>query len=324
VGSTEYAARTCDGNGLCREATSRACSGGGTCAGASCDSSCTTEGDCQTGFFCEGGVCRVKRPIASACTTAAQCASGFCASGFCCSSACTARCFACNLSGTAGTCTAQRSGTLCGTQTCTGSTERAASACNGQGSCVAGATRDCGSYRCSGSACGTSCSGDAQCTTGAVCNAGSCAGAGLIIDDFEDTSVGTNRLGGTLTWDNANCSQSNGQLVCSWSGTRDFLDFIETFRKTWCEYDLRAYSKLQFRMRASAAGKTVKVYFGAGNGSCTLQPLKVLATITLTTTMSTYQVDITGVARDKAMTVEFDPETVDSTQYFLDDLQAVP
>jgi hypothetical protein len=208
--------------------------------------------------------------------------------------------------------------------TCAGSTESAGSACNGLGTCVAGGTRDCGSYLCSGNACGTSCTSSTQCKSGSVCSAGACGPAGLMIDDFEDTSVSTNRLGGSLLWDNANCSQSNGQLVCSWSGSRDFFDFIETFRKTWCEYDIRAYRKLQFRMRASAAGKVVKVYYGAGNGTCTLQPLVVVATITLSTTMTTYQADLAAQPRDKAITIEFDPESVDGTQYFLDDLQVIP
>jgi len=354
---TEYAARVCDGQGTCGTGASRACGGGGSCLSGSCGARCSSPADCQTGFFCDAGTCRAKHAIAVACTTSLECASGFCVDGVCCSSACAEPCFACSVTGSVGVCSPEPAGqdarkicpaepaascgraggcngqgacalhapgTTCLPSACAGNTAQAASACDGLGTCVAGGSTACGDYLCAGGACPTSCTSSAQCATGSACGDGKCSAPGLVIDDFSDGTIGTNRLGGTVSWDNQNCSITSGQLVCSWNGSNVFQDLIFTFRKDWCEYNAKAYGKVRFRMRASTAGKKVEVHFGVGNGSCSLRPLSRIATISLTTTMATYEASIAALARDKAISIEFDPADVDATKYYLDDLQLVP
>jgi hypothetical protein len=221
-GSTETAASACTAAGACQMGTTRSCSPG-VCMGGSCASRCTTAAECQSGFYCDGGgACRIKRASAAACASGAECQSGQCVDGVCCATACGQACHACNLAGSAGTCTPiadgqdpanecpaqaatscgragacngkgacrlHAAGTVCGTQGCAGSTETAAGRCNGAGACDPGATRDCNPYLCNsgGSACGSSCSGNAQCKTGNVCSAGSCVPApklaGLTVHD---------------------------------------------------------------------------------------------------------------------------------------------
>jgi hypothetical protein len=47
-----------------------------------------------------------RKDLGQSCAGAAECASGFCVDGVCCDAACGAECFACNVSGSAGRCTA--------------------------------------------------------------------------------------------------------------------------------------------------------------------------------------------------------------------------
>ena len=212
--TTEFAASTCDGAGTCRAGASRTCPGGGTCMGTSCGSSCSTDGNCQTGFFCDQNVCRAKRSRGAACTGPAQCASGFCADGVCCATACTETCHACNAGSNVGTCTPvaagqdprnvcptdpaascarngacngagacqfYAAGSSCGSSTCSGTTETPAATCNGLGTCTPAAARDCGGFTCGGSACYTSCSSGAQCNAGYSCAGTSCQPLGGLV-----------------------------------------------------------------------------------------------------------------------------------------------
>ncbi|HEY0706885.1 MAG TPA: hypothetical protein VGG33_08815 [Polyangia bacterium] len=205
-GSTESSARLCDGMGTCKAGTSRSCAPS-VCKNDSCASACAGATDCQTGYYCASGSCTVKRTAGAACTATEQCASGFCADGYCCNSACTGTCSACNLPGALGNCAAIPDGqdpanecqaqaastcgrvgecngaracrlfsntTICSTASCTGSTATAAGKCDGAGTCIVPAGTSCGAYVCSGSACGTSCSGDAQCKSGHGCTSGTC------------------------------------------------------------------------------------------------------------------------------------------------------
>ncbi len=207
TGATEFAASTCNAAGACTPGNMRSCSPN-VCTGDSCASSCTAQTDCQSGFFCDSGTCRSKRPNGMACTMGFQCASATCVDGVCCATACNQTCQACNLGGSAGTCTpipdgmdpggecpAQASsscgrsggcngsgacklfpsGTSCGSASCTGFTETAASTCNGAGNCTAGGTRTCPGFLCSGAACGISCSSTAQCQANHKCVRSVCA-----------------------------------------------------------------------------------------------------------------------------------------------------
>jgi len=222
TGSTEFAASTCNAAGMCVAGNMRSCAPN-VCMGDSCASSCTAQTDCQSGFFCDSGTCRSKRPSGMACTMAFQCASATCVDGVCCATACGQACQACNLSGSVGTCTAvadgqdpggecpaqaastcgrvggcngrgacklHPGGTSCGTASCTGFTETAASTCNGAGSCQGGGTRTCPGFLCSGAACGISCTTTAQCQSNHKCVRSVCAPlkiAGLTVHDTDAT-----------------------------------------------------------------------------------------------------------------------------------------
>jgi hypothetical protein len=223
---TEYAARTCDGNGVCKPASSRSCAPN-MCTDNSCASSCTMTSDCQPGFFCEVGKCVVRRPTGALCMTGSQCASNHCIDGYCCNIACNSLCQSCSVAGKAGTCspiptgtdpqnecpaeaaaTCGRAGgcngggacrlhaatTSCGSQSCTGFIETSARACNGSGVCVAAVTRDCAPYLCNGTACRTSCTSTSHCRAGNYCSAGGACvpfGAGPVMHwRFDEASGG--------------------------------------------------------------------------------------------------------------------------------------
>jgi hypothetical protein len=144
----------------------------------------------------------------------------------------------------------------------------------------------------------------------------------LVIDDFESgLPPNRNRLNSPTASDNEVCNRPNGELVCSYSGSGGYHDFIETLNN-WCAYDARGYTKLRFKMRTAAAGEQVDVFVGLGVG-CAQQPIALLATIASATTMTTYELNISALPRDRLVLVEFDPKAT-STQLILDDLQLVP
>ena len=203
----ETAASTCDGNGTCRPGSTRNCAPN-MCTGGSCAATCTSQTDCQTGFFCDGTRCTLQRTPGAACTMAFQCASGLCTDGVCCSGPCSQTCHACNVAGALGTCTAipggqdpqnecpaeaattcgraggcngtggcrlHASGTSCGSQSCTGATETAGRTCNGSGVCVTGASAATARPTCAAAtACGTSCTSSSQCKAGHYCSGNAC------------------------------------------------------------------------------------------------------------------------------------------------------
>ena len=74
------------------------------CAGMACANSCAGDPSCASGHFCQDTVCRPKLSGGQACSRAGECQSGFCANGVCCDGACTDACKACNVGGSAGTC----------------------------------------------------------------------------------------------------------------------------------------------------------------------------------------------------------------------------
>jgi hypothetical protein len=142
------------------------------------------------------------------CDNGGQCASGNCAQGVCCQSACADVCMACNLAGTAGTCTAVAAGedplqncaadppascgldgtcngagacrrypidSQCAAGMCSGATEYAASTCDGNGTCRPGLMRACVSGMCMGGSCASPCTKPTDCQSGFFCDAGKCA-----------------------------------------------------------------------------------------------------------------------------------------------------
>ncbi|HEY0712596.1 MAG TPA: hypothetical protein VGF45_07975 [Polyangia bacterium] len=207
-GATEYAANLCDGKGTCLPAATKSCAPA-VCLGESCGAPCATHRDCQAGFFCDSGTCRMKREKGTTCTEAAQCMSGFCTEGVCCSEACMGKCRTCKQEGAVGTCTffAAESdprdecvvqnittcgnaggcdgkgacrlhpvGTFCGHPSCAGSTEYGMRTCDGMGRCRQGTPRSCAPYNCNGAvACWTVCANNEQCQAPATCNIHTCA-----------------------------------------------------------------------------------------------------------------------------------------------------
>jgi hypothetical protein len=207
TGATERAAGTCSGTGVCQPGATRSCSPN-LCQGSTCASQCAGPADCQTGFFCEAGKCMLKRAAGMACSIAEQCGTGFCIDGVCCSSSCGQLCYACNLAGNLGMCTAVPDGpdrgdgdcpadapatcmraggcngrgacrlyppgTVCGAPSCASGVATSAGTCNGGGVCSPGSLRDCGVFACNGAACATSCTSMAECKATYVCNANTC------------------------------------------------------------------------------------------------------------------------------------------------------
>jgi hypothetical protein len=87
--------------GACASA-SYACRADGTCA----SGPCADDRDCKAGSFCAGASgCVARLANGSACARDRQCSTGLCVDGVCCNAGCDGGCQACNLAGTAGTCT---------------------------------------------------------------------------------------------------------------------------------------------------------------------------------------------------------------------------
>jgi len=171
------------------------------------------------------------KALGQPCQAGGECDSTLCVDGVCCASACGTLCQTCNLPGKEGTCTPVASGTApsaaaaqkcavqpatscgfdgtcdgnggcrkypagaqCKAPSCNGASYLPASACDGQGACVAAKAVDCTPYKCSTAgaapACLMTCAmGGTDCVSPAVCNNSSCGarpkqanGAGCVAD----------------------------------------------------------------------------------------------------------------------------------------------
>ena len=93
---------SCNGSGSCASPPVQNCSPY-LCGGASgCRNSCSGDGDCVTGTFCDGGSCVLKRDVGSGCANDGQCANGQCVDNFCCGSPSCDPCQRCNIGGSQG------------------------------------------------------------------------------------------------------------------------------------------------------------------------------------------------------------------------------
>jgi hypothetical protein len=211
----ERAASRCDGNGMCKPSTMTKSCAPMTCKGSTCASNCDATTPCQPGAYCDATQhCAPLLMNGQACTDNNQCASTHCVEGVCCNTDCTQKCFSCKVTsptdltgtcspaaagtdprtecpaqdpttcgraggcdGTAnGTCRLHPNTTPCSPQSCTGSTQTAASLCNGLGTCLAGAQTDCGNYLCNTTtnSCRTTCANSNECKAGLTCMGTSC------------------------------------------------------------------------------------------------------------------------------------------------------
>jgi len=208
-------ASECTATGSCTPKTTTSCSPY-LCdpATAACKTTCASDADCVPGLKCTAGACTAK-PIASSCTTSAECTSGFCADGVCCNTACTGQCESCSEligtctpvkgrpRGTRPACSGSTSDAICGNQcdgvnrtscrypnsttpcgtgtTCSGSSLVSARRCNGSGSCsLSGTTTSCAPYTCDASttSCRKTCASTADCASGFICQGTTCVSAG--------------------------------------------------------------------------------------------------------------------------------------------------
>jgi hypothetical protein len=141
------------------------------------------------------------------CTSSRECRSGACVDGVCCQSACTGACLACDLLGAEGrclpvaegedpgndcveepvascgrdgvcdgmgACRRYKTGTVCTPGGCRDAIERAASTCDGAGTCVPGAAKGCAPALCIGDTCGMPCARHTDCLPTSYCDGGTC------------------------------------------------------------------------------------------------------------------------------------------------------
>ena len=209
AGSKQATSAYCDGKGdACPAQGSKDC-GVYTCNSSTglCRTTCGSNADCTSPNVCNNGSCGLA-PNGASCGNKNQCLSGNCTEGVCCNTACsglsTGTCTSCVVQNHVGTCTnvpiggndpggrctksvttsCGLSGTCdgggkcdywdtnisCRNQSCSGSTQSNAAYCDGNGTCNASTTKDCGNYACNGASCKTSCTADTDCKSGVKCN----------------------------------------------------------------------------------------------------------------------------------------------------------
>jgi hypothetical protein len=148
----------------------------------------------------------------------------------------------------------------------------------------------------------------------------------LVIDDFQTANLpNRNNLNSEVSQDNQICNKVDGEMICVYDGSGGYHDFIETLAN-WCGYPASIYKKFRFRMRTSVPGEMVDVFAGTNSGGCSSETQMKIGTITTTTTMTTYELDISALTASKQLVkFEFDPKSTSATtQFILDDLQLAP
>jgi hypothetical protein len=210
AGSTLTPVGFCNGAGTCKQ-TPASC-GPYVCGSATtCLTTCSDDGDCVTGFTCQGGSCTDLLGNGKACDDDGDCVSGHCVEGVCCGAASCPICTSCAVQGMEGTCkpvplggsdpkalclpmaattcgtdgkcdgqgacALHPDGTVCMPGSCpTGSSSRTTDAkCDGAGMCIPGTITSCAPYACAANgACKTDpCAGAGDCATGFACDPGS-------------------------------------------------------------------------------------------------------------------------------------------------------
>jgi hypothetical protein len=206
--------QVCDGtNAVCAVRTTSCGAYACNAAGTACNTRCTSNADCKSGFRCntEVSACIELSGNGTSCAGDGECASGHCVDGVCCNDGCQGQCQACNepgalgrcqpvngaprgsrraCDGEAGTCAGYCNGaqtdacfyppstTSCA-ESCTNGTATR-STCDGKGKCVALAPTDCPTGgACDGDTCRIgACSEPRHCRSGFTCKDGTCVQAG--------------------------------------------------------------------------------------------------------------------------------------------------
>ena len=133
----------------------------------SCLTTCATAADCKgTGLRCSAaGSCVALGANGVTCAAGAECASGNCVDGVCCNNACDGQCQACNVAGSAGTCSAIKGAPVGGRAACNGAGTPCAGSCDGVGAAC--------TYPSFGTDCGTNCADgkfvEAKCDNKGAC-----------------------------------------------------------------------------------------------------------------------------------------------------------
>jgi hypothetical protein len=214
-GTVLHSAWRCDGAGQCLAGSDLTCAPY-SCTGGACTSACQSNADCAPGIVCDTALRSCgKKGLGQPCGGSPECNSGFCIDAVCCDTSCQGPCRSCALGQTPGKCTntppgaldprrackdlgkskcdtdgtcdgrggcrKYPAGTVCGPQTCNGttSTRTLAPTCDGKGACRAGQMVSCGAYRCNGAVCFSACSSDAECVAPNTCNGGACSERGM-------------------------------------------------------------------------------------------------------------------------------------------------
>ncbi len=210
AGTSFTPAPNCDGAGTCRPGVPTTCAGYVCFDGLSCRNSCLAKTDCAGTGICVGGTCQTPIAQGQDCSQDVQCSTGKCEQGVCCATDCMSLCYACNLPGFKGTCTAVPRGVVdvagrcanqganscgtngacdgagvcdryalgsaCGTASCANAVATAAPTCVGANSCAVVTPASCLNFACAGSACGTVCANDGECVSPAKCFNTQCGG----------------------------------------------------------------------------------------------------------------------------------------------------
>jgi hypothetical protein len=158
-GATYTPASMCDGLGTCKASSATNCGDYQCSPSTGCLTTCASNSDCSSATYCDLSlakpVCTAKKAPGAACgTDASKCTTGRCVDGVCCNTDCTSSCYACNLTGKEGTCTAVPNGGTDSNGTCKASGTACGQdgTCDGNGGCRYPATgTTCASSTCQGS-----------------------------------------------------------------------------------------------------------------------------------------------------------------------------
>ncbi len=261
--ANECLAGACDGAGVCKKHVAVACNAAVECLSGSCfDGVCCTtactgtcvacdlpgkvgacsiiakdldpDGECYLGACDGAGVCKSDNGVG--CATGSACLGGICVDGRCCSTPCAGVCSACNLSGSAGTCTHIGAGL-------DPANECVAGACGGAGACKKDLGQtcalgvDCLSGNCvDGRCCNTTCAGtclacNLQASLGTCaavpkgadpsseCTGGACDGAGSCKSEDAQACTGPAQCLSAHCYDGACCNVECDDLCQSCAQT---------------------------------------------------------------------------------------------------------